>query len=323
MVIPLGAFFCKIARLLHVVVVLSLLLQIILPSTVQVSAASLASAPQAPATALLSQPVNPETQPDPSADELITPTLPIQINVQLDTLLIAPNETTTLTLTLQSEMDTTDLNLVLMLPAAIVTSQGQAGPLQWAIPGLSSGQSYTQVVSIQVNAQQLETDHAAVSIEGIVSAAGYTPATASALLGVAPLSTSSTTNIVEAPQTTAGTALTNNAGDVVLLVEPETAPTDTTFVYTELYDAADTMTATTQASSQQLVTSTIRAEHVSDKTDALPNTNRLFLPLVSGNTEDRQNQTNQLGQQIQASNVSTPTAMGAPSRIGPGWHSYL
>ena len=122
--------------------------------------------------------------------------MPIQISVQLDTLLIAPNETPTLTLTLQSEIDTTNLNLVLMLPAAIVTAQGQTGLLQWAIPHLSSGQSYTQVVSIQVNAQQLATDHAAVSIAGIVSVAGYTPATASALLGIAPLAMPSTTDIL-------------------------------------------------------------------------------------------------------------------------------
>lgn len=129
-------------RWIHALIICSLFVQILIPAQsilaaplppplsaeiqveAQPTAASLASAPQAPTTVRLSQPVNPETQPDPSPTEWITPTLPVQINVQLDTLLIAPNETTTLTLTLQSEIDTTNLNLVLMLPAAIVTSHG-------------------------------------------------------------------------------------------------------------------------------------------------------------------------------------------------------
>ncbi|MCX6048526.1 MAG: hypothetical protein NT075_25765 [Chloroflexi bacterium] len=92
--------------------------------------------------------------------------------MHLNTLLIAPGETATLTITVQRTVDGGDLNLDLTLPTGLVTAQGQSALLHWIVPAEPDGQAFEQQVQIQAAPDLLATDHATLSIEARISAAG-------------------------------------------------------------------------------------------------------------------------------------------------------
>jgi hypothetical protein len=195
---------------------------------------------------------------------VLTPTLPVYLDLQVDRWVMAPGETNTLTLTVYShaETQTEAMTLGLALPAGLQTAAGQSGQVAWQTPPLPNGERFSQVVSLAVDEAVLLGESAALRILASVSAPGFESLTSDALVGVAPASSLPAATLGEQ-----GAVLRDPAGGVTLLAPAGAAPLGVTLHYTPLFQAewapqqpTPTVTPTVPVTPTDPVTPTAPAE---------------------------------------------------------------
>ncbi|MCL4864218.1 MAG: hypothetical protein KJZ93_32725, partial [Caldilineaceae bacterium] len=177
---------------------------------------------------------------------VITPTLPLYLDLRIDRFVMAPDETALLTMTLYSqvESDVAGLALALELPAGLVTAGGDRGELRWPLPPLAPGPedspSWQQTLVLHADLAAIGAEEAVMTLAATLAAPGYEPVAATTLFGVAPPATV-TTNV----QSAAGTVLRDVERGVTLLVPAGAAPPGALFHYESLYRADEAIPTAT------------------------------------------------------------------------------
>lgn len=167
---------------------------------------------------------------DSLALQVLPATLPVDLRLQVDRLVLEPGATALLTLTVASSQPALGVNLQvsLNLPAGLVTPQGETGGLRWNIPAPEPPQPFVQAVQLQVDPQALGSARALLWLQATVTAEGYAPLMQEQYLGVAPPTVPGS----EIAQTANGTVLQDSASGITLLVPAGAAPVGATFHYT-------------------------------------------------------------------------------------------
>jgi RHS repeat-associated protein len=186
---------------------------------------------------------------------VITPTLPLYLDLRVDRFVMAPGETALLTVMVYSqvESDVPGLTLALELPAGLATAGGESGELRWPLlslaPGPENTPSWQQTLILQADLADVGVEQAALTLVATLTAPGYETVAATTLLGVAPPATVMT-NI----QSAAGTVLRDVERGVTLLVPAGAAPPGALFQYEPVYRADE---ATPTATPTPTVTPTV------------------------------------------------------------------
>jgi hypothetical protein len=165
---------------------------------------------------------------------VITPQVPVVLDLWLDREVLLVGATATLTVTVYNQHyeQAPALTVSLTLPAGLVTTDGQTGTLPLAVPLLAAGEVYQQVLPVQADAAKLAASSAALLIAASVSAEGYDGIETDVLLGVAPATDQRTVVLGEQ-----GAVLQDSERGITLVIPPGAAPLGTTFAYTSLFQA--------------------------------------------------------------------------------------
>ena len=168
------------------------------------------------------------------APTVYTPTLPLVLDLQVDRLLMAPDETATLTVTVYSQRETTVAGgvVTLLLPTGLRSAEGVSGEVSWPLGGLTPSpaglSSWIHRMSLQADLTTLGVEQATFTLEARVQLPGYEALTTTRLLGIVPeaIVTESGRRATgtSSVQSTAGTVLHDVAHGVTLLVPAGAAP---------------------------------------------------------------------------------------------------
>jgi YD repeat-containing protein len=183
---------------------------------------------------------------DLSATPTITPSLPVEIILDLDRAVVALDETALLTITVEVAGSTpiTDVTLTLTLPPGIMTTASATGIMTWTVPATSQASILTQVVALTLDQRALAESTAVVPLDVYLTAPGYATGYWTTMLGLTLLPSSreigDRSSLSEVHQGVAGAVLQAGAGLITLLVEPAAVPIDTAFSFEELYNWGQT-----------------------------------------------------------------------------------
>jgi RHS repeat-associated protein len=163
---------------------------------------------------------------------VITPTLPIYVELRLDRYFLLPGESAVLTLTVTTQplFEAPAMTVQLTLPPGLITtSDGQSGTLTWTVGPLPAEQSFRQVLAVTGDGL---VERGVLALTALVSAPGYAPISTQSTLGLLP-----PTTLTTATHGPLGTVLHDPARGFTLLVPADAAPVGAHFAYTPIYRA--------------------------------------------------------------------------------------